>query len=395
MIGKLKKIIIIFLKQVGRFRPVVSKNVLKRLSVKNSHVFFGYYDITPFNDNNTFLLANHVPQNRLPHNTHLDLGYFNLNDTEPVFKKIADTKAWCWQMGARLRWIKSAENIVSYNSIDNNNYVNIYQDIMSGKVLEKHELPFYDINRNNSLAISLNFSRLDRLRPGYGYSIIPDASKDENAPSYDGLILYDILKKEKKELISLEQIKKIKGSSSMEDAQHYFNHISFSPYSDHFIFFHLWTKKSKRYSRLFIYHILTNEIELLSKNNVSHYTWKNNNEILITEFIDRELMYNVYDFTSNTFYTIGNDKLVVDGHPSCLNNNEIITDTYPNLLGYQKLSRYDLSKDKIYNIGKFYSPYNYKYDNKCDLHPRLSPDKKFICVDSAFSGKRELIIINN
>ncbi len=393
MSRKFKNLIKFFLRKIGGFSPIYSKKIIQKFSIKKSHVFFGYYDTTPFNHDDSILLASSVSSKKAPFASYLNLGYFDLKNKKPSFVNFAKTKAWCWQMGARLRWLAKQVAVVSYNSIENEKYINIFQNPFSGQVCEKYELPFYDIDRKDSLAVSLNFSRLERLRPGYGYSYLEDATQNKHNPNDDGLIIYDIKRKAKVDIISLEQISDIKTDVSMDGAQHYFNHVSFSPYSDYFIFFHLWIKNHKRYRRLFLYNINKKKIELLSNNLISHYAWKNENEILITEVVEGLFGYNLYNIHDKNFKPIGNEKLVEDGHPSFINDDIIIADTYPNLLGYQKLFQYNLKEDSILKIGTFFSPPNFTFDNKCDLHPRLNRQKNLICIDSASSGKREIILL--
>ena len=85
----------------------------------------------------------------------------------------------------------------------------------------------------------MNFSRLQRLRPGYGYKIVPDYSENIKVPHEDGIFLYSFNNREQELLVSLIEISKVEPDKTMENAEHYFNHISFSPYSNDFIFFHL------------------------------------------------------------------------------------------------------------------------------------------------------------
>ena len=72
-----------------------------------------------------------------------------------------------------------------------------------------------------------------------------------------------------------------------------------------------------------------------------------------------------------------------------------MTDTYPNLIGHQKLRIYDNLKNQIIDKGSFYSHSNFTGENKCDLHPRLSRNNRFISIDTALSGKREMLILEN
>ncbi len=393
MLRIIKDLIKLILRSIGRVKPISSNRILYRFSSKKHHTFFGYYDTSPFNADDSVLLACIVEKKGSPQNSRLKLGYFNLNQRNPEFIEFGESSAWCWQMGARLRWVFENKNLVSYNTIENGKYINIFQDPFSKKIIDTFEYPFYDIDKNSSTAVSLNFSRLERLRPGYGYSKLPDQSINNKNPSDEGLIIYDLKNKNIKKIISLEEISNISSNEDMINAEHYFNHVSFSPYSNHFTFFHLWTKSTKRFRRLFIYNVDKEELQLLSNNLVSHYSWKSADEILITELNNKVLKYNLYNISSKEFLTIGDEMLTEDGHPSFIDDTNIITDTYPNLFGYQRLLRFDIIKKELLDIGKFYSPPKFTLDNKCDLHPRLNRNKNVACVDSGSVGRREMILL--
>ena len=48
----------------------------------------------------------------------------------------------------------------------------------------------------------------------------------------------------------------------------------------------------------------------------------------------------------------------------------------------------------VYEVGKFFHPWKYIDAMRCDLHPRWSPDGRFISIDSVFSGIRQSYIID-
>ena len=84
-----------------------------------------------------------------------------------------------------------------------------------------------------------------------------------------------------------------------------------------------------------------------------------------------------------------------DGHPSISPNKEwIIYDSYPNKKRLSYLMLYNIKKDKLINIGVFSSAMKFHGYNRCDLHPRWSPDGNYISIDSTHSGKRKTYIID-
>ena len=391
----LKETVIKILRSTGKFIPQLpNKSISKIFSEPNAHIFFGYYDITPFNYSDEKVLACRVPINKSSDNETMDLGYYNLDEINTRFSKFGETKTWCWQMGPRLRWLNKEKNCVAFNSIEKDRYICKVLNTIDCDLLEQYPLPFYDIDKSENYGISINFSRLQRLRPGYGYNIIPDETEGIKAPSDDGIMLYNLKNKKQNLLVSLSEISEVEPNETMINAEHYFNHISFSPFSNDFIFFHLWIKDNRRYSRLFIYDLETKNNNLISKNMVSHYAWKLKNELLITERDKQGFFYRIYNLTENSSYIYGKRALINDGHPSFINADSIITDTYPNKLGYQQLQKYDSNQKQIKKIISLYSPPIFHGENKCDLHPRLNRKKDLICIDTAMSGKREMILVS-
>ena len=77
------------------------------------------------------------------------------------------------------------------------------------------------------------------MRPGYGYTEIIHSTYHQKEPEDDGIWLYDLKNKNKKFLFSISEISKIDRQGSMDGADHYFNHISFNPNGDRFLFLHL------------------------------------------------------------------------------------------------------------------------------------------------------------
>lgn len=382
------------LRKLGKYLPQLPNNIIfKIFSDPNAHIFFGYYDITPFDYNDDKVLACKVPINNSSTNTIMELGYYNLDDGNSKFEKFGETSSWCWQMGPRLRWLNKDNQCVAYNSMQKNKYVCKVSNAITTDLVAQYPFPFYDIDKNEDYGISINFSRLQRLRPGYGYNNLPDETEGINAPTNDGILLYNLKNSEQKLLVSLAEIKNVKPDKTMVNAEHYFNHISFSPFSSDFIFFHLWIKDNKRYSRLFIYNLETKKSNLITSNIVSHYAWKSKNELLITETDRQGFFYRIYNLIENSSYIFGERILINDGHPSFINADSIITDTYPNKFGYQQLQKYDTNQKLIKIIISLYSPPVFHGENKCDLHPRLNRKKDLICIDTAMSSKREMALI--
>lgn len=369
---------------------------LIEFSVPKHHIFFGYYDISPFNNNNTKILAIKTKDDT---KYKAEIGYFKLNNPKK-FYKISSTNSWCWQQGSRLRWFnKLCKNEISYNDYLEGKYVNVIMNIKTLKRTNIINFPLYDISFDNKIGLSLNFSRLQRLRPGYGYSNTIDKTLEKKCPENDGIFLVDINNNKNELIISYSDlVSKFPIDKDFTNTNHYFNHLSFNPDANKFLFFHLMQHDNGRDNRFFIYDLSSKKIKLLEDNlTTSHYTWVDNNKILTTSFQKKNLKthYIMYDLSDGSKKILENKFLNKDGHPTMLKNKStFISDTYPDKNNNQELFLFDILKNKYIKLGSFYKSYKYAGEKRCDLHPRISNDFKYISFDSTHSGRRSQYVLN-
>ena len=260
------------------------------------------------------------------------------------------------------------------------------------------DYPVYDLDSTGQFGLSLNFSRLQRLRPGYGYVNLPDTTQQNFAPKDDGIWLVDINKNQSFLLFSLADVAEIEPHPNMVNAQHYFNHISFNPSGTVFLFFHLLLDENQhRHSRLFTANIQGNRI-ILSNNigPVSHYTWLSDERLVVTTHVSRnQVRYIQYHYLNGFEGIVGNLHLTNDGHPTFIKEGELlISDTYPNRFRQQKLLLYNIKKDKVIVLDRLFSPHEFHGEVRCDLHPRPSLSSNLICLDIVKNRKRAIKVID-
>ena len=150
--------------------------------------FFGYYDKSPWDAGDRYVLclrANHTWQNVCPPET----ADIILIDTQKEFAdsgrviKLAETRTWNVQQGCMVQWLgPDFSSKIIYNDLRNGNYVSVILDIHTRKerVLER---PVYTVSADGKTALSLDFSRLYNLRPGYGYYNLPEETKGVPLPA--------------------------------------------------------------------------------------------------------------------------------------------------------------------------------------------------------------------
>lgn len=156
------------------------------LSSPAYHIYRGYYDLRYMDSKGELFLCHRLPvKAHTNRDTKCEIGYYELKKLE--FTKLAETNAWCWQQGSRLRWYPQNAKWVMFNDVSGDSYCTRIVDIETKKEVKKIDYPIYDISSDCKWGISLNYSRLQRLRPGYGYNYFEDKTLNQNAPSDDGL----------------------------------------------------------------------------------------------------------------------------------------------------------------------------------------------------------------
>jgi hypothetical protein len=318
------------------------------------------------------------------------VGYFDL-DNHDKFIEIGETTTWCWQQSCRLMWF--TENLIIYNKIVDSHYGSVLYDIERKEEVARYNFPIYDKSSDNKYALSLNFSRLQYLRPGYGYCNFLKEKEKSKILEDDGIYLCLFETNSKRLLLSIEDIIAIDRDERMKNAYHYVNHLKFFQDNKRFVFYHIWTTKEKRYTRAIFADIEGNILRVIdNKTFVSHDTFKNDSEYLVYTETEKIRAYHLYNLEDNN-YKIIHKGFRADGHPSFIDNKNILTDTYPDrFLREQKIILFNDKELKI--LARIFSPTKYKGEVRCDLHPRLSSDKKKIIVDIPTFDGRNLMVIS-
>jgi hypothetical protein len=367
----------------------------ERLFKKNTHIFFGYYDVNPISFDGLKILAHALKSdNKTPlYHKKIGLGFFKKYKNKWIFLELTSSYAWSWQMGSRLRWYpNNKSNKIIFNDFSANfKKINSIIFNCNKKTIErKFNFGLYDISKNGKIGLSLDFLRLQKLRPGYGY-FSNDNEILKNAPKNTGVFIADLEVGNKKLLFSLEYLSRFQPDLSMNNAMHYVNHLSFAPNGKAFIFIHLWESEGIRNSRLFLYSVCKPKLILLqSEGPISHYTWRNNSNLLIYVKYPGEKTYGLilYNIKTLTYEKIANDLINWDGHPNFNSTgNKIIYDTYPNVFRHQKLFVYDLKERLIKVLKVFKRDIIFSGEVRCDLHPRIDTNNNIV-VDDIYKNHR-------
>lgn len=357
--------------------------------------FFGYYNISPLNEMGDCLFGR-VGTDLKRGSLKNELAIY-VRDCKGLTKSLAHTKSWNWQQGAMLQWLDKERIIYNDYLQKNNEYVSIIKNVGTGKSIICSR-PIYAVSKTSDFALSLNFDRLTLMRPDYGY-FNKDINWDEIPnDETDGVWYLDLNKNTSKLILSINQLKSLDPVPSMNNARHKINHIDISPNSKKFIFLHRWKSNSGRYTRLISANCEDgSDIKIVTGDEmVSHNCWWGSHDIIsFCRLKDGRDRYVHFNLDRGFVKIIGEDHFQRDGHPSISPDGKwMVTDEYPGLNRFSNLYLYNLKNNNMYLIGEFYRSLKFMGENRIDLHPRWSPDCKYLSIDSGHTGSRQMFLLN-
>lgn len=361
--------------------------------------FYGYYDKSPWDIDDRYMIALKVKQT-YKSVAPKEQGEIVLIDTVDGNKviKVGVSNSWNVQQSCMAQWLgPDFKSRIIYNDVRYGKYCSVIFNVENMREEQVLPLPVYDVSKDGSFALSLDFSRLHRLRPGYGYSNFPEVTVKKLCPDKACIWKMDIESGNVTELLKYTDMTAFENDESMNGAEHKVNHLMISPNGQRLMVLHRWFQKGRKHTRLVTVNVDGTDMYNLSDDVfVSHCYWKNDLEIL--SFLRKENTgehyYLMKDKTQE--YKMFWPELNTDGHCSYSPDGKyIITDTYPNR---NRLASVYLCKESEgigdkERIARVFAPFRYDNDCRCDLHPRWNHKGDRVCIDSVHDGKRALYII--
>jgi hypothetical protein len=374
------------------------------------HHWFGYYDKLQFGPSGRYVLTAQVDfEGRSPQpDDTVRAGMIDLQDNNK-WTELGTSVAWGWQQGCMLQFIPGSDSKVIWNDRQNDQYVCHIKDIFSG---EQKTLPFpvYTLSPNGRTALSVNFERINDLRPGYGYAGIPDPNSQIIAPKDAGIFKCDLETGEKDLIISIAQMNsmQLKNTDSpyfkeFYSQKNWFNHLLFNTDGTRFVFLHRWKSPSKETAGSFgtlMYSsdLAGKDIRIVDGSGyTSHFIWRDPEHLTMwTKHKGQSGFFLFKDDGSDTAVQVGEGIMTRNGHNTYLPGNEwILNDTYPNKERLQQVYLYHVPTKKRIPIGDFYLSLSYKGEWRCDTHPRFSPDGKTVVIDCPVGDLgRQLVLMD-
>ena len=396
--------------------PWIAPNIgFDFLTIGPRHHFSGYSDKCPWDENNRDILATESSfADKMPTaNDALSLGIIPHGTRR--FEIFDKTSAWCWQQGAMLQWLPPFNNNgrkVIYNQRVGNRFVSVIRDLETGAVrnaIRTLPLPIYAVSPRGDYALSLNFLRLNKQSPGYGYEGVKDHTQDDLCPAKDGVYYLDLQSGAWKLILSLQQAAALNPVPSMDGAMHHFNHLQINREGSRFAVIHRWRPTTDSandshepsFSRLITLNPNGSEPYLLADYGFfSHYAWANENQI-IARVETPEKGRHSYIFDDQVDDKTGRKQIIgagiLDGEGNMTFSPDrkwLLSDTYPDKNHFRTLFLWKWPHGPRFDIAKFYSPPALAGPLRCDLQPRWNRSGTKICLDSAHAGTRQMYVLD-
>lgn len=401
--------------------------------------WFGYYNYDAISRDGTKMLCNRATfdARAITAEDTIELGWYDLKDGQ--WHSIGMTNSFNWQQGAMLQWMPNDENKVIYNCSKDNHFKSVILDIVTG---EKKELdfPVYCVTSDGRYSISLNYERSYWCR-AYHYQSVRNPAYDVQVAEDDGIFKVDLQNNTVSRIVAIRDVIAMDAPEDFKTAKHWLEHIMINPASDRIVFLHRYSYGNAYNTRMFICDADGRNLQIIDgwkENDWSHFGWKGNRAFAIysvkknsfqanyaksvqkvkSKFSVMSIVnwmvhlpglriikdklkpstkyYKLYEEKNGIFTFVQNydDKLFrIDGHPSFTSDERyMITDSYPDESGYQHLIIFDTVTMKGVVVGKLKAPLSGN-PASCDLHPKLSSGGKYVVVDTAYTGKHHMIVL--
>jgi len=343
-------------------------------------------------------------------NDEIRIGMIDLQDSDR-WTDLGSSISWGWQQGCMLQWIPgSSEEIIWNNRLDDH-YVSYILNIKTGRKRSLSKA-IYALSPDGSWAIGTEFSRIQKLRPGYGYAGVADPYENQKTPKEIGLHKINLKTGEDQLLFTIAGVASIPHNGvSVVDNYHWFNHLLVNSNGTRFTFLNRCRPQKLDPQKMsaggFVTRMFTSsaggdDLYCIDPSGfTSHFIWKDPSHITaFTKPSGQPEGFYILEDKTGKYERIGAVKMPVNGHQTYLpqgNGMEwILCDNYASLKNLNQTPYlYHIPTDRRINLGDYPSSEEYKGEWRCDLHPRGSPDGKHVCIDSPHGGNgRQLYLID-
>lgn len=369
--------------------------------------FFGYYDKSPWDITDRYMLCMRAKDtwSDVSPKEKADIILIDtvLPESDPNrVKKIAETRSWNVQQSCMLQWLgPDFSSHILFNDYRDDKYVTVIKELESDteRIIDA---PVYTVAADGKTALTLDFSRLYNLRPGYGYHNVPEKTEGVALPDATAVWKINLESGEVTDLLTYKDFATFQPRPEMLEngSVHKVNHLMLNPSGNRCMVLYRWFVGQRKYTRLVTFDTADgkNMYVLSDDDMVSHCFWKDDEHILAFENKrgGGPGYYFMKDKTQEYIHCW--PQLSNDGHPSYSPDRSlIVTDTYPDRARVAEIKLMDGTdelKADVKVIARVFAPFKYDNDTRCDLHPRWNHKGDTICFDSIFEGHRGLYTVN-
>ncbi len=400
--------------------------------------WFGYYNYDTLSEDKTKLLCGRAAFDgrALTKEDTIELGWYDVPDGQ--WHSIGFTDSFNWQQGAMLQWVPGHKDWVIYNFSDKTHFKSALCNIVTGerKIVD---FPVYGLTPDGRYSVSLNYERSYWCR-AYHYQPVANPAYDVPVAEDDGIFLVDLQENTVRRIIAIQDVIAASWDKDFGEAKHWLEHIMVSPSGKRIAFLHRYTLGDGYRTRLMIADIDGENLQAIPGWNTyewSHFGWdgdeafaiysvKRSNVMaaysknmqtdggirrklmrlarkLIKPLLPKRMMQQIHASTScYQYYTLNENGFAlkenidhpffnIDGHPTFIGGNYMLTDTYPGTNQYQNLLVYNTRTKKCLKLGSFYACFKGN-PASCDLHPKVSRDGQYVAVDTAHAGIHNMVV---
>lgn len=391
----------------GALAPMVTVP-MRRLTRRPGFHWFGYYDKLQVDPAGRYALGMRAAEEgRQPRaGEAIAIGMIDLEDGDRWIE-LGSSRAWGWQQGCMLQWIPGSASSVIWNDLDDGRFVARVLDVASG-ARRTLPMPIYSLSPDGRTAVTPDFSRLDDMRPGYGYPGLVDRWAHEAAPGDSGIWSVDLATGATRLIVPLARMAGIPWREpELAGRKLWFNHLLFSPSGHRFIFLNRCPRQPHGLgTRMCTVAADGSDLRVVDPHgHTSHFVWRDDRTIIAWARVPPgPHAFHLFDEPTATtklgaaHTLVGEDAMPVDGHVTYVpgtRNEWILNDCYPQ--GPQRLQRlylYHVPTRRRVELGAFPAPVGYDGPWRCDLHPRTTRDGRRVIIDSAHEGGRQQYVLD-
>ena len=365
--------------------------------------WFAYYDKLQFDPTGRYALgmeADFDNRDARPDDV-IRIGMVDLADGDRWIE-LGTSRAWCWQQGCMLQWRPGSKAEILWNDRDGDRWVCRILDTRTGK-LRTVPHAIYAVSPNGRTAVTVDYGRLGRLAPGYGYFGVPDRSPGVNVPDDNGIWQVDLETGQARLILSMKQVAAFgRPLPGVQNSPMYLKHLLFNTDGSRFVFlqrwYHLWPKMWPRYTRMLAADPDGARLRVVDDNGyTSHFIWRDPSHVLAwSNQPSHGYRFYLLPDGPGKIEVVGKDAMTEDGHCTYLPGNQwILCDTYPDKKRLQHVYLFHVPTGRKVPLGDFFLPPRYNDVTRIDTHPRATPDGRKVCIDAA-PGKegRQMLLMD-